>query len=136
MPNVLTRWFMALLGKSWAYETVDQVREVIAKNAFDSLAERAQAHAKGAAGLTDSYALQPGLIDLHDELLDVWHYLSALGDRANQLGNATLTDDLFDAANSVRDVLVHVADAAEATVPCRFDGQPTATRYEVPPINR
>ncbi|MEU9595046.1 hypothetical protein AB0D84_35730 [Streptomyces sp. NPDC048193] len=117
MPNALTRWFMALLGKSWAYESVDQVREAIAKNSFDSLPERAQAHAKGAAGLTDSYALQPGLIDLHDELVDVWHYLSALGSRADQLGNATLTDHLSDAANSVRDVLVHVADAAEATVP-------------------
>jgi urate oxidase len=117
VPNALTRWFMALLGKSWAYETVDQVREAIAKNSFDSLAERAQEHAKGAAGLTDSYALQPGLIDLHDEMVDVWHYLIALKERANQLGNATLTDDLHDAANSVRDVLVHVADAAEATVP-------------------
>lgn len=136
MPNALTRFFMGLMGKVWTYDSADDVREVIAKTAFGSLPERAQAHAKGAAGLTDSYALQPGLIDLHDELHDVWHYLSALGDRANQLGNATLTDDLFDAANSVRHVLEHVADAAEATVPARYDAEPTATRYEVPPITR
>ena len=136
MPNAVIRFFMSLIGKKWVYESIDQVREVIAKNAFDSLPERAKEHAKGAAGLNDFYAFQPGLIDLHDELHDVWHYLSALGDRANRLGNATLTDDLFDAANSVRHVLEHVADAAEATVPCLYEDLPTATRYEVPPINR
>lgn len=134
MPNALTRFFMGLIGKKWAYESVEQVREVIAKNAFDSLPDRAQAHVKSAAGLSDFYAFQPGLIDLHDELHEVWHYLSALGDRASYLGNATLTDDLFDAANSVRHVLEHVADAAESTVP--FDNEPTGPRYEVPLINR
>ncbi|MEV0693027.1 hypothetical protein [Streptomyces sp. NPDC050388] len=117
MPNALTRFFMALTGKSWAYESVEQVREAIAKNAFDSLPERAQEHATGAAGLSDPYAFQPGLIALHDDMHDVWHYLTALADRADHLGCASLTDSLSDAADSVRHVLKHVADAAEATVP-------------------
>ncbi|MET8566104.1 hypothetical protein ABZV75_38160, partial [Streptomyces flaveolus] len=135
-PNRLMTFLLSLVGQGWAYDTLDEVQEVIGKNAFDNYERRATTHRKGASVITDSLGFQPGLVALHDKLNDVWHYLSALGDRANQLGNATLTDDLFDAANSVRDVLVHVADAAEATVPCRFDGQPTATRYEVPPINR
>lgn len=117
MPNALSRWFMALLGKSWAYESVDQVREVIAKNTVDSFPERAQRHAKGAAGLTDSYALQPGLIALHDDLNDTWHYLVALKARARAMGYGTLAAHLYAAAESTRDTLVHVATAAERTVP-------------------
>ncbi|WP_370424406.1 hypothetical protein AB8O64_37220 (plasmid) [Streptomyces sp. QH1-20] len=117
MANALTRWFMALLGKSWAYETVDQVREVIAKNSFDSLPERAQEHAKGAAGLTDSYAFQPGLVDLHDELHDTWIYLASLKGRARGMGYASLAGHLEAAADSTRDVMEQVASAAEATVP-------------------
>ncbi|MEU3986367.1 hypothetical protein AB0F77_40995 [Streptomyces sp. NPDC026672] len=117
MPNALTRWFMALLGKSWAYESAEDVREVIAKESFDSLPERAQAHGKGARRLTDSYAFQPGLVDLHDELHDTWHYLTALKARARYLGYGALTEHLESAADSTRDVLEQVASAAEATVP-------------------
>lgn len=117
MPNALTRWFMALLGKSWAYDSAEEVREVIAKKCFDSLPERAQTHSAGAAGLTDSYAFQPGLVDLHDELHDTWHYLVALKARARELGCASLAGHLEAAADSTRDVLEQVASAAEATVP-------------------
>ncbi|MEV7595505.1 hypothetical protein AB0O42_35100 [Streptomyces sp. NPDC089922] len=136
MPNALTRLFKALTGKTWAHESVEAVRETIAKNAFDSLADRAQEHAKGADGLASSYAFQPGLIDLHDDLHDIWHYLTALGARADELGNATLTDTLFDAANSIRHGLQHVAAAAEATVPHRSGDQPTSEPYDVPLITR
>nr|AAX51320.1 unknown [Streptomyces sp. F11] len=117
MPNALTRFFMGLMGKSWAYDSAEDVREVIAKRSFDTLAERARTHTEGAAGLTDSFAFQPGLVDLHDELHDTWHYLVALKARAREMGHGTLAEHLDAAAESTRDTLVHVATAAEVTVP-------------------
>ncbi|WP_228983498.1 hypothetical protein [Streptomyces sp. DH12] len=116
-PNLMSRFFMALMGKSWAYESPDEVREVLAKNCFDALAERAEGHAEGAATLSDSYAFQPGLIDLHDELNDTWHYLTALTGRARELGCTALAAQLGAAADSTLDTLDNVATAAEGTVP-------------------
>jgi len=116
-PNRLVTFLYGLIGKAWAYESADDVRETIADNCFTSLAERARIHAKGAAGLADSLAFQPGLIDLHDELHDTWHYLIALKGRADELGCATLADSLGAATDATRDVLERVATAAEATVP-------------------
>ncbi|MCX5278020.1 hypothetical protein [Streptomyces virginiae] len=115
-PNVVTRFLMALMGKSWAYESVEDVREVLAKNSFDAFPERVEVHAEGAATLTDAYAFQPGLIDLHADLHDVWHYLTAQKERARELGCATLAAQLGTAADSTRDALQDVATAAEGTV--------------------
>ena len=117
MPNRLTKFFMGLLGKSWAYVSADMVREVIAEQCFDSLKERAETHTQGAAGLSDSYAFQPGLIDLHDEMHDTWHYLTALATRAREIGCPTLAGHLVAAKGSIVDALAHLAVAAEATVP-------------------
>lgn len=117
MPNALTRFFMRLMGKSWAYDSAEDVREAIAKNSFDTLAERARTHTEGAAGLTDSFAFQPGLIDLHDELHDTWHYLVALKARAREMGYGTLAEHLDTAAETTAATLSIVATAAEATVP-------------------
>ena len=103
MPNALTRFFMGLIGRSWAYESVEGVREAIAKNSFDSLPKRAETYTKAAAGLSGIDALQPGLIEFHDDMHDGWHYLVALAARADELGCASLTDHLSDAADSLRD---------------------------------
>ncbi|MFI1890432.1 hypothetical protein [Streptomyces jumonjinensis] len=116
-PNRLMTFLYALVGKSYVHESVDQVREAIASKCFSTLADRAEGHARGADSLTDLYAFQPGLLDLHDELHDTWHYLTALKARAAGLGCASLTDRLEDAANATSEVLKHVAEAAEATVP-------------------
>ncbi|MCX4707194.1 hypothetical protein [Streptomyces sp. NBC_01373] len=117
MPNALTRFLMGLMGKSWAYDSAEDVREVIAKNSFETLADRARTHSVGAASLTDSFAFQPGLIDLHDELHDTWHYLVALKGRAREMGYGALAEQLDAAAETTRDTLTHVATAAESTVP-------------------
>ncbi len=117
MPNRLTRFFMGLMGKSWAYESVETVREVLDKQCFDTLKERAETHAQGAADLSDSYAFQPGLIDLHNEMHDTWHYLTALATRAREIGCPALAGHLIAAKGSIVEVLGHVAVAAEATVP-------------------
>ncbi|MFD5428508.1 hypothetical protein [Streptomyces sp. NPDC127084] len=117
MPNILTKFFMSLMGKAWAYESAEEVREAISENSFNSLADRVRTHNEGAARLTDSLAFQPGLIDLHDELHDTWHYLVALKARARRMGYRTLAEHLDAAAETTRDTLVHVATAAEATVP-------------------
>ncbi|MFD3422659.1 hypothetical protein [Streptomyces decoyicus] len=117
MPNRLTRFFMSIIGKSWAYESADDIREILAKNNLNSQAERARVHTEGAARLTDSYAFQPGLIDLHDDLLNTWHYLVGLADQATWLGYDTLARDLGTAAESTRDTLETVATATEATIP-------------------
>jgi hypothetical protein len=108
---------MSLLGKTWAYESPEQVREVIAKNSFNSLQGRARSHQAAAERLKDSYAFQPGLIDLHDELNDTWHYLTALAEQARQTGYVPLANDLTSAAAYVRVAVTDVARAAEATVP-------------------
>ncbi|MGW2110693.1 hypothetical protein [Streptomyces sp. NPDC001948] len=117
MPNAIARIFMRLMGKSWAYESVEDVREVIAENSYNAFAERARTHARGAARLNDFYAFQPGLVAFHDDMHDGWHYLTALKARADALGCASLTDSLEDAATAMAVVLQDIAEAAEATVP-------------------
>ncbi|GGP93486.1 hypothetical protein [Streptomyces melanogenes] len=116
-PNRLVTFLYGLVGMAHAYDTADEVREVIADNCFNTLAERARTHGEGADRLSDSLAFQPGLLDLHDELHDTWHYLTALKARARDLGYGTLTENLDAAADSTRDVLQAVATAAENTVP-------------------
>ncbi|ASR00790.1 hypothetical protein [Streptomyces sp. 11-1-2] len=116
-PNRLVTFLYGLVGMAHAYESAEEVREVIADNCFNTLADRAKNHWDGANTLTDSLAFQPGLLDLHDELHDTWHYLTALKARARDLGYGTLTEHLGSAADSTRDVLQAVATAAENTVP-------------------
>ncbi|WP_331764878.1 hypothetical protein [Streptomyces sp. NBC_01238] len=115
-PNRLVTFLYGLVGLSHAYESAEEVREVIADNCFNTLAERAETHWEGATNIADSLGFQPGLLDLHDELHDTWHYLTALKTRARDLGYGTLTEHLDAAADSTRDVLQAVATAAENTV--------------------
>ena len=117
MTNAVTRFFMGLIGKAWAHDSVEGVREVIAKNSFDTLEEKVRIHHKGAARLTDSFAFQPGLVDLHDDLYDVWHYLVAIRSRAREMGYGPLAEHLDAAAETTAATLALVATAAEATVP-------------------
>ncbi|MCX4682643.1 hypothetical protein OG413_46720 [Streptomyces sp. NBC_01433] len=116
-PGRMKTFLLSLIGQSWAYDSVEDVAEVIGMNAFDAHEGRVATHRRGAASLTDALALQPGLVDLHDEMNDTWHYLTALKARADALGCASLADNLENAASGVRDVLQQVAGAAEATVP-------------------
>ncbi|WP_415961987.1 hypothetical protein [Streptomyces sp. 021-4] len=116
-PSRLKSFLFGLIGQAYVYESADEVREAIAENAFTTSPDRVQAHTHGAGGLSDSLAFQPGLLDLHDDLHDTWHYLIALKARARDLGNAALAEHLGDAADSTRDVLQAVATAAENTVP-------------------
>ncbi|WP_332759302.1 hypothetical protein [Streptomyces sp. MT206] len=116
-PNRLLTFINGLLGWAWAYESAEEVREVIAEKCFNTLADRADTHTRGADKLTDSYAFQPGLVTLHDELHDTWHYLVALKARARSLGYGTLAEHLDEAADSTRDILQAVATAAESTIP-------------------
>ncbi|MGW0955381.1 hypothetical protein [Streptomyces sp. NPDC002545] len=116
-PNRLVTFLLSLIGQSWAYDTVDEVQEVIGKSAFDNYERRVATHRRGAARLTDSLAFQPGLVALHDELNDTWHYLMALQHRARNLGHPALADSLKCAADSTVDVMAEVDQAAERTVP-------------------
>ncbi|MFF4249492.1 hypothetical protein ACFYY2_34260 [Streptomyces sp. NPDC001822] len=116
-PSRFKSFVFGLIGQAYAYESADEVREVIADNSFNTLADRARTHWNGANTLTDGLAFQPGLLDLHDELHDTWHYLVALKARARDLGYGALTEQLMHAADSTRDVLQAVATAAENTVP-------------------
>ncbi|MYW70508.1 hypothetical protein GTY65_41660 [Streptomyces sp. SID8379] len=133
-PSRLMTFVYGLFGRVWAYESVDEVRDVIARNAFDTTAERVRTHNDAAAKLSVPYALQPGLLTLHDELLDMWHELKALGHQAERLNAAGLTDECFDAANSIRHALRHVAAAAEETIPSAFGAVGTREPFEVPLI--
>lgn len=117
-PSRLVNFLYGLVGMSYVHESVDEVREAITDHSFSALTDRrTRIHTQGAAKLTDSLAFQPGLIDLHEEMHDVWQYLVALQVRSDALGNATLTDDLEAAANNIGEVLRHVSNAAEATIP-------------------
>jgi hypothetical protein len=115
MPNAISRFFMGLIGKTWVHDSADGVREALSQNAFNKVRGRAACHAAGAEKLTDSYAFQPGLIDLHDELHDTYFYLDALSFHAHCLGNSDLAEHLAQAARATCRVLKTVADAAEAT---------------------
>ncbi|GGZ19674.1 hypothetical protein [Streptomyces nitrosporeus] len=115
--NRLVAAVYRLLGKSYAYSSASQIRDVIAERCFDSLAERAQFYAEGAATLVDPLAFQPDLLDLHDELYDTWHYLSALSARAYDLRSDGLAECLVAATESAADILYALAKAAEETVP-------------------
>jgi hypothetical protein len=110
-------FLLSLVGLSPVYETKEEVAEVLAESCFSNLPGRAQAHSKGAGRLTDALAFQPGLVTLHDELHDTWHYLVALKSRARDLGYTELTETLGAAADAALPVLQAVARAAEQTVP-------------------
>ncbi|MER7938827.1 MULTISPECIES: hypothetical protein [unclassified Streptomyces] len=116
-PNRLMTFLISLIGQSWAYDTVGEVGEAIGKNVFDNYERRLATHRKGAARITDSLGFQPGLVALHDELNDTWHYLVALQHRARDLGHPALADSLKWAADHTVDVMVEVDQAAERTVP-------------------
>ncbi|MGI5444122.1 hypothetical protein ACQEV4_44305 [Streptomyces shenzhenensis] len=117
MPNAVSRFFMGLIGKTWAHDSAEGVREAIAKKSFDTLEEKVRTHTQGAARLTDSFAFQPGLVDLHEDLHDAWHYLVAIRSRAREMGYGTLAEHLDAAAETTAATLAIVATAAEATVP-------------------
>ncbi|WP_331764332.1 hypothetical protein [Streptomyces sp. NBC_01506] len=116
-PNRLVTFLLSLIGQSWAYETKEEVAEVIGMNVYDAYEGRVKTHRRGAARLTDSLAFQPGLVDLHDELNDTWHYLVAMQDRARELGYPDLAATLKQAAVSTVDIMADVDLAAEQTVP-------------------
>ncbi|MFC7987260.1 hypothetical protein [Streptomyces sp. NPDC057336] len=116
-PNRLMTSLLSLIGVGWAYDTVDKVQEVIRKNASDNYERRVTTHRLGASIITDSLGFQPGLVDLHDDLNDTWHYLMALQQRARSLGHLDLADSIKQAAESTVDVMTAVDQAAEQTVP-------------------
>ncbi|MFJ3184402.1 hypothetical protein ACIPJN_39235 [Streptomyces sp. NPDC086796] len=114
--NKVVAFVYGLFGRSYVYESAEAVRGAIAKNSFAVLGQRIDAHTKGAATLTDSLAFQPGLLDLHGELHDTWHYLTALRGRAHDLGNDQLVQRLGQATDDIQAALLTVALAAEETV--------------------
>ncbi|MET9366085.1 hypothetical protein ABZX93_35015 [Streptomyces sp. NPDC006632] len=116
-PNRLVTFLFSLFGQAWVYDTTEEVAELIAKNSVDTYERSAQKHRQGAGRLTDSLAFQPGLVDLHDELHDTWHYLMALQQQARRLGHHDLADSMTRAAVSTDAVMEAVDQAAVRTVP-------------------
>ncbi|MFI9588269.1 hypothetical protein ACIHCQ_42290 [Streptomyces sp. NPDC052236] len=117
MLNRITTFIYGLFGRALVYESTEQLNEVLEKQAFDKNRSLAGHHFKEAAKLSDPYAFQPGLVDLHGELHHTWIYLSALEAQARRDGYDTLANHLVGAADNTLSTMRLVASAAEATIP-------------------
>ncbi|MFE7056058.1 hypothetical protein ACFVAO_12670 [Streptomyces californicus] len=134
-PNRIVTFLYRLVGMSYVHTSVPEVREALTENLFGPAAERwTRIHAQGAEKLHDPLAFQPGLIDLHAEMHDMWLYLTALRAQAQRGKSANLADELEEAADFMGEVLHHVGLAAEVTVPwaSREEYDPASTWAEIP----
>lgn len=116
MPNLLTDLIARLQGKAFAYDTTEEVADLL-RDQTHRLVDRFGKHVDGAVGLADELAFQPGLIDLRGEQLDSALYLQALEFAARRQGHQDLADRLRAAAVCARETASLVSIAAHATVP-------------------
>ncbi|MFF8506395.1 hypothetical protein ACF07L_38025 [Streptomyces anulatus] len=133
-PSRIVNFLYRLVGMSYVHESVSEVREALAEHSVGTVAERwARIHAQGAEKLQHPLDFQPGLIDLHDEMHDMWRYLVALRNQASRGMSAHLADELEEAADFMGEVLHHVGLAAEATIPdASLDRGPGSTWINIP----
>ena len=78
-------------------------------------AKRERNYAAGAARLDSLLEFQPGLVHLHDDLLDIVAYLQTLGAHAHSSGHRRLADALGYATATITRATDQVATAATET---------------------
>ncbi|MFE7442385.1 hypothetical protein ACFU7X_18260 [Streptomyces chartreusis] len=117
LPTKLAALIARWQGKALAYETTEDVVQLLDDQAHQLLMERTQAHLAGAATLSGPLAFQPGLVDLRGEVCDGALYLEALATVAMSMGESTLADELTEACELAHELTARLAAATHATVP-------------------
>jgi hypothetical protein len=106
-----------LQGKSLAYDTPEEVAELL-DDQHDRIHDgRLPSHLAGAARLSCQLAYQPGLVSLRGETYDSALYLEALLTAARSRGYTTLAEALEEAAVALHEATELLAAAVHATVP-------------------
>jgi hypothetical protein len=110
--------FLARLsGKRRAYDTTEEVAQLLDYQNRRMRDDRLPVHLAGAASLADRLSFQPGLVDLRAETYDTALYLEALLTAARTSGYTTLAERLAEAAESAHELTALLSIATHATVP-------------------
>lgn len=113
LKNLLAR----LQGKRLAYDTPDQVADLLREQTHRIIDARRPLHQAGAASLASQLAYQPGLADLRAEAYESALYLDALYLAARAQGHPALAGRLQAAADGMKEAASLLALAVHATVP-------------------
>jgi hypothetical protein len=113
----VTDFVARLRGKRWAYDTPEEVAELLEGQRESIRGERLPVHMNGAATLSSQLAYQPGLADLAGEAYESALYLEALLTTARAAGYDELADALQEAAAVQHEAVAVLAEATHATVP-------------------
>ncbi|MBC2869835.1 hypothetical protein [Streptomyces mexicanus] len=117
VPSKLTALAARILGKTWAYESTEELAAALDRQVEQLRDETMPEHLAGAASLTSAPAYQPGLIDLRGDIYDAAVYLDALTTSATALGDADLVEALREAGEAAHELVALLAAAAHATIP-------------------
>ncbi|MEU9777103.1 hypothetical protein [Streptomyces sp. NPDC047968] len=106
-----------LQGKKRAYDTTEEVVELLDEQAARVHDERLPAHLRGVTAITERLGYQPGLLALRGETYDSALYLEALVTNARSQGLDDLAEDLAELAELMHEATGKLARAVHATIP-------------------
>lgn len=110
--------FLARLqGKRAAYDTTDEVAELLDAQFERARDSRLPVHLQRTARLEERLAFQPGLVDARARTADLALYAEALITAARSAGHADLAESLDDVAEALHVAVSELAAATHATVP-------------------
>lgn len=110
--------FLARLqGKRPAFDTTDEVTQLL-DDQYERIRDtRLPLHLQRAAHLEQLLSFQPGLVDARGAAADLALHAEALITAARSGGHEDLAERLVDAAEALNEAVFHLAAAAHATVP-------------------
>lgn len=110
--------FLARLqGKRAAYDTTDEVAELLDAQFERVRDSRLPVHLQRTAHLEERLSFQPGLVDARARTADLALYAEALITAARSAGHADLAERLDDVAEALHGAVSELAAATHATVP-------------------
>ncbi|MEU8538075.1 hypothetical protein [Streptomyces parvulus] len=110
--------FLARLqGKRAAYDTTDEVVQLLDEQYARVRDTRLPLHLQRAAHLEQLLSFQPGLVDARGQAADLALHTEALITAARSNGHEELAERLVDAAEALNEAVSHLAAATHETVP-------------------
>ncbi|MFD4481556.1 hypothetical protein ACFWPU_36350 [Streptomyces sp. NPDC058471] len=110
--------FLARLqGKRAAYDTTDEVVQLLDEQYGKVRDARLPVHLQRAAHLEQLLSFQPGLVDARAKAADLALYADALVTAARSNGHDELAERLVDVVESLHGAVAELAAATHATVP-------------------
>jgi hypothetical protein len=115
IPNRAARYLMGLVGKTWAYDSREDVDRELDRVAGEMSLRRWPDHQAGAARLQSPFDFQPGLLNEYGQAHDAMLYVRSLALAAHRQEHHDLGNILTEAEEALSDAVQRLADAAVAT---------------------